>query len=107
MMSCTLSAADSARLPHLALPKLEVMFADGSSAWLHQVHTDGQPELYVREIQDGPARRTVDLRHLVPTLQHHMPAARPADQASIVFLTLRGQYASAGDFLRAVRERTS
>lgn len=107
MLSCTLSAADAARLPHLALPKLEVMFRDGSSTWLHQVHTDGRAELYVREIDDGDTPRRIDLRRLVPDLQDHLPGARPADRASIVFLTLRGQYPTAGEFLRAVRERTA
>jgi hypothetical protein len=98
----TIGAADAVRFPQLALPKLELLFEDGSSTWLHQVH-DGR-DLYMRDIDDQGGRIRVDLRHIAPKLETELQGATLRDRAGVMFFTLRHQFATADRFLQAARE---
>lgn len=96
------SAADTVAptFPRLELPKLELLFRDGSSVWLHQMQRD----LCVRSVDVGGERIEVDLRDIAPQLDGEVPAAAPADRAGVLFFTLRHQFATAGAFLQAAKE---
>ncbi|MFC5498158.1 hypothetical protein ACFPOE_11480 [Caenimonas terrae] len=86
--------------PRLQLPKLELLFRDGSSVWLHQMRAD----LCLRSVDVDGERIEVDLRDLAPSLDDEVPAAAPADRAGVLFFTLRHRFDSAQDFVRAARE---
>jgi hypothetical protein len=98
----TIGAADAVRFPQLALPKLELLFEDGSSTWLHEVR--GADDLFMRDVDDKAGRIRVNLRHLAPELEVELKGATQRDRAGVMFFTLRHQFANADRFLQAARE---
>lgn len=93
-------AATTQRFPRLQLPKLELLFRDGSSIWLHQT----RPDLCVRGIDVDGERIEVDLRDIAPSLDSDLVAAASPDRAGVMFFTLRHQFNTVGAFLQAARE---
>jgi ParB/RepB/Spo0J family partition protein len=65
--------------PRLQLPKLEVLFQDGTSCWLHQT----RPDLCVRGVDIDGQRIEVDLREIAPSLDSDLAAAASPDTNSI------------------------
>ena len=100
MLSQNSCAASAPRFPRLQLPKLEVLFRDGSSCWLHQT----KPDPCVRGIDIEGLRFEVDLRQIAPSLDHELAGAAPTDRAGVLFFTLRHQFTTLGAFLQAARE---
>jgi hypothetical protein len=100
MLSQHHAAAPAQLFPRLHMPKLEVQWRDGSSVWLHQIHS--HPCLRGVDVQGE--RIEVDLRDLAPALDDEVPSAPPADRAAVLFFTLRHQFSNAAEFLQAARE---
>lgn len=84
--------------PRLQLPKLELLFKDGSMLWLRQVGTDW----LTRSIDHQGEVIEVDLRHLAPGLDAEVYAAAEHDRPAVIFFTLRQLFSTACDFVQAV-----
>jgi hypothetical protein len=100
MLSQHRAAAPAPCFPRLQLSKLEVLFRDGSSVWLHQMH----PDLCRRGIDLEGERLEVDLRDIAPALDHEVAEAAPSDRPGVLFFTLRHQFSTASAFLQAAKE---
>ncbi|MCW5648377.1 MAG: hypothetical protein KIS62_01390 [Ramlibacter sp.] len=90
------------QFPHLSLPRLELMFKDGSTLWLQQVNSNP----LVRQVQDAASPEgnvRIDLCTLAPDLEAAFLSAPTLDQPAVIFFTLRGHFASASAFMAAVR----
>lgn len=86
--------------PVLQLPKLELLFADGSRAWLYQVGTDW----LLRSIDHQGTLLKVDLRDMVPGIEADINEASEHDRAGIIFFELRRLFKTACAFIQAVQE---
>lgn len=84
--------------PVLRMPKLEVLFADGSRLWLYQVGTDWLVRTF--EHQDGVLK--VDLRELMPELEREVNEAAEFDRPGTIFFLMRRRFASACAFVQEV-----
>jgi hypothetical protein len=82
----------------------EVVFADGTSIWLHRVEHQGIPQLFLRDVGGPSAGATVDLRRLVPELATDLPVASTRDVPGLVHFSLRGRFQSAQQLLDAIGE---
>lgn len=86
--------------PVLALPKIEMLFADGSRAWLYQVGTDW----LIRTIDHQGESLQVDLRDMVPGIEADINEAAEHDRAGIIFFELRRRFKTACTFIQAVQD---
>ncbi|MGQ3114639.1 MAG: hypothetical protein ACT6UH_00545 [Hydrogenophaga sp.] len=86
--------------PVLALPKIEMLFADGSRAWLYQVGTDW----LIRSVDHLGESLSVDLREMVAGIEADINEAAEHDRAGIIFFELRRRFKTACAFFQAVQD---
>lgn len=87
------------KFPELQLPRLELLFRDGSSTWMHQVTSC----TYVRGIDVDGERIEIDLREISPHMEGELHDSASHDRAGLMFFTLRHQFPTLEAFLAAVR----
>lgn len=79
----------------------EIMFKDGSTAYIRHVLRAGEPDRYLRAVQHPGGECIVDVRELAPPLGTELQSAEARDLAYHVFMTFRQSFKSAADFLAA------
>lgn len=89
------------RYPQLKLPRLELLFKDGSVCWLDQSWPRMDPLLRNLEVEGEVL--SVDLRRLAPELEYEVRGVPTRDVAAVLFFELRRRYGSADAFIQAVR----
>jgi hypothetical protein len=80
----------------------KIEFKDGSCIWLHRVVKGGSPDLFLRDLGEPAAGTRIDLRALIPACEKELPITSTRDVAGFIQFSLRGQFASCDDFLRAI-----
>lgn len=89
------------RFPQLQLPRLELLFKDGTTVWLHQPTADP----LTRSFDHQGESITVDLRTLDRDMNNDVYSHSASDTPAIIFFRLRQKYSTADHFIAAARGR--
>lgn len=83
----------------------EILFHDGTAVHVHPVVNDeGERMVFLRALQlEGLRWYIVDLRTLVPKIEHDLLGAHDSDRWGIVFYTLRLAFDDAAALVNAVQ----